>query len=702
MRLKSLLVGLALSVTSLFGCQPNCILPHQVDLTDPSGRLLPSDSVGELDNLATRAAAPPPMTVDETDRESRFMSLREAIAIALENGTIGVQSPTTPGLANDSLGGFAGTTIQSSDAIRVLAIDPAIVTNNIELSLSRFDAQWATSLLFNRTETPNGLSATSPFLPNVFRSSSSTDDLTYRTGLLKPLPTGGLAGITFALDSAWNRPPGVVNPEVQPSLKFIFEQPLLQGAGVEINQLRDTHPGSILNPLNTTFPVEGILITRIRSNEQRAEFERNVNFLLLNVEAAYWNHYGAYCQLYVREDAMRYAFESWRLTKLLFEANRVAEQDVAQTRVQYEQFRSQRLTALGQVLESERQLRGLLGLKIEDGTRIVPTDTPTLVPFQPNWHAALTSCLARRPELALAREEVKVRQLDLIRQRNNLLPDLRFVATSTAHSLGSRIDAGPVPQNPLHNLATNPFNDLQVGLVMNMPVGMRAAHVTVQNAKINLKRSYLNLRTEEDKAERFLGLAYRQVIEFQRQIQINQAGLRAATIQLERKFDVIREGRAPAYGADLILAEQNWAALASGFYAAIIQYNNALTTLDFAQGAIMERDSVYIGEGPLPQCVQVRAVEHERERTRAVVLSQRGSCAASCPNTNGECKENGNLPHMPFDTALPVPTLIQSRLGLPEPSDDLGSTVVGPSSLSPTNSPQVPKERQLNRTGVRP
>ena len=40
--------------------------------------------------------------------------------------------------------------------------------------------------------------------------------------------------------------------------------------------------------------VEGILITRIRLDQQRAEFERNLNYLLLNVEAAYWNLYGAY------------------------------------------------------------------------------------------------------------------------------------------------------------------------------------------------------------------------------------------------------------------------------------------------------------------------------------------------------------------------------------------------------------------------
>jgi outer membrane protein TolC len=628
------------------------------------------------------------MTVDDTKREVRYMSLREAIAIALENGTVGAQSPATPGLATDTLGGFAGTTVQSADAIRVLALDPAIVANNIELSLAKFDTQWATSLMWNQTQTPGGLGLSSFGLTGAAApigltsmtagatgasSSSSSDTVTFNSGLVKPLPTGGIAGVTFGLSSEWDHPPGAVNPAIQPSIQFVFEQPLLQGFGVDINQLRDTHPGSILMPFTATNTGEGILIARIRSDQQRAEFERNLNFLLLNVEGAYWNLYGAYCQLYTREDAMRYAFESWRLTKLLFDAGRLAEQDMEQTRVQYEQFRSQRLTALGQVLESERQLRGLLNWPIEDGFRIVPTDAPTLVPQMPDWRVALNDALARRPELAIASHDVKFRQLDLIRQKNNLLPDLRFVGTDTLHSLGSQLDEGPVAANAFHQLVTNPFNNITLGLQLNVPIGYRAANVAVRNARLNLERSYRSLLTEEDKAERFLGLAYRQVFEFQSQIRINQAALRAATTQLERKFELIRQGRAPAYGADLILAEQNWSTSASSLYTAIVQYNNALATLDFARGTIQQRDNVSITDGPLPTCAQVRAVEHERQRTKALVLAQRASC--TCPNSRPDGSGNpaADLPHLPVGEATPLPALIESRLPVPEPGPDVDS-----------------------------
>ena len=57
----------------------------------------------------------------------------------------------------------------------------------------------------------------------------------------------------------------------------------------------------------------------------------------------------------------------------------------------------------------ERQLRGLLNLPIEDGTRLVPVDEPVLAAYQPDWHAAENEALALRPELVLAREDFRAR-----------------------------------------------------------------------------------------------------------------------------------------------------------------------------------------------------------------------------------------------------------------------------------------------------
>src|SRR3989440_3709951 len=50
-------------------------------------------------------------------------------------------------------------------------------------------------------------------------------------------------------------------------------------------------------------------------DQSRAELERRVNFLLLNVQAAYWNLYVAYVTLYVNDQGLRQSHAAWRVGK---------------------------------------------------------------------------------------------------------------------------------------------------------------------------------------------------------------------------------------------------------------------------------------------------------------------------------------------------------------------------------------------------
>src|SRR5207302_6643641 len=136
--------------------------------------------------------------------------------------------------------------------------------------------------------------------------------------------------------------------------------------------------------------------------------------------------------------------------------------------------------ALGRVLENERQIRGLLGLPVEDGYRLVPSDAPVLAPVKPDWSAALQEALAKRPELILSRQDLKFRQLDLIGQKNLLKPDLRFFATYDVNGLGTRLDGLEVDRsgrlgNALASLTNNVFNTWPLGLRMDVAIGNRYA-----------------------------------------------------------------------------------------------------------------------------------------------------------------------------------------------------------------------------------
>lgn len=662
MRWKAVVIGLVLISAIGVGCKQQCFIT-ECDYHHYK-------EIGLLPELECRPAqclppewnnAPTPATILDPDREPRFLSLAETIAIALEQGNV------TGSGSSDTLVSLQGRNVGGDDSIRVFALDPAILATDIESALSRFDVRWDTSMSWSKVDRPigNALDTFQAVGRNI--QATNTDNANFQTALAKPLPTGGVAGITFSTQFERTNLNALVNPSYRPTLTFAFEQPLLQGFGVEINQLRANHPGGETIQVQSTARTEGILITRLRFDQARIDFERTVIQMVLNVEEAYWNLYGSYWTLYSREQALRQAYEAWKINKARFEAGRIPIQDFAQSRQQYELFRGQRISALGEVLERERQLRSLLGMPVEDCKRLVPCDAPTLAPYQPDWCTALNEALALRPELLLARQDLKFRQLDLIIQKEQLLPDLRFFSNYDITGLGSQLD-GAAPFNAFRSLASNHFNDWTLGFRLSVPLGFRDAHAAVRAARLNLAKSYLVLRDQERKAQLALGLAYRHIFEFYEQIQAQRALREAAATQLEARFKEFLAGRGTL---DFLLeAQRVWADALSSEYSFIVQYNNNLALFEFSKGTLLQHDNVYISEGPLPQCALKRAVAHQEERTKALVLRERAVPHPPCCTTPGQ--ESAGLPILPSNEAPTLPALMGAQ---PKVTDRLPSGV---------------------------
>jgi outer membrane protein TolC len=675
MRWKNKFGALALLLATVAGCKQTYFITeserdHYRNWMPPAletrGEPLP-------DPLLSPVAMP--TTVIDPERRIRYMSLAEAISIALEQGRIGNnplagnlgEAGISPGVLNptiETLASFSGTgLIGVGDTLRVLALDPGIVGAGLEAALAKFDAVWTSSATWTTTDRPIGTSLDVFQAGNTGANVIMQEQATVNTGVLKPLATGGVAGITFNTNYTLTNLPARVNPAYQPSLQFQFEQPLLQGYGVEINQIRATHPGSILTPgvLQGQTAPEGILITRLRTDQQRAEFERNVQQLLLNVEGTYWFLYSAYWNLYARESGMRMAYEAWRVFSAQLGAGRVARDVEAQARGQFHLFRSQRLDALQNVLEAERQLRYLLGMSIEDGTRLVPTDQPTLAPYQPDWDTSLHQALTMRPELFMVRQELKVDQLNLIAAKNTLLPDLRFTATYDFNAIGSRLDGGD-PLNAFRNLAKGSFSDWAVGLRANIPIGYRAQEANVRIAKLRLARTYQILLEQENRAANALEVEYRRLPYLYESIKAFRDQRVAYGDQLQALAQQVITG---AKTPDILLEAQRFYADAlAGEYNAIRDYNAAIAGFELTRGTIMQHDNVSISEGCLPTCAYKRAVAHEQERSKAIELWERAN-----PIPVDTPPGLPPIAKVPTDAAPALPALIEAHKDLPPMSD---------------------------------
>ena len=122
-------LGLILTMGMSTGCQQKCFISEQDFYKSHS--LPPGLEDGDPTPLvqATQRTSPAPPNIDNPDRPARNLSLQEAIAIGLENGTAASRNggANTPGTVDDSPAVVTGGSLNAqSDNVRVLALQPAI------------------------------------------------------------------------------------------------------------------------------------------------------------------------------------------------------------------------------------------------------------------------------------------------------------------------------------------------------------------------------------------------------------------------------------------------------------------------------------------------------------------------------------------------------------------------------------------------
>src|SRR5262249_7590179 len=164
-----------------------------------------------------------PPTQYDLERKIRYLSLSEAVSIALEQGTVGQPSLLFPGIGLDNLiAAPQGTPPSGSDSIRVLAMDPATTAANIDASLAKFDAAWGSTMQWINTDQPIASALQNIQAGGITSGINAIvqQQAQLQTGIYKALPTGGVAGVTFTVPYTFTNLPARVNPSYQPSLMF--------------------------------------------------------------------------------------------------------------------------------------------------------------------------------------------------------------------------------------------------------------------------------------------------------------------------------------------------------------------------------------------------------------------------------------------------------------------------------------------------
>jgi outer membrane protein TolC len=267
-------------------------------------------------------------------------------------------------------------------------------------------------------------------------------------------------------------------------------------------------------------------------------------------------------------------------------------------------------------------------------TRLVPVTPPTVASYTPNWEAALNDALTLRPEMVLARQNLKNAQFNLEIQKNLMRPDLRFAGQYTPVGFSTGLDGRGTLTDGLGQVRTSDafpyltggsFNNWSPGPTSNRPLGYRLESAALRSARLGLAQAYYSLEDQEQRVQRTLTKQYQRLNEWHRRIEIAGAERQAYGESVKSYWELYRVGsdkggqqRLYDLALSLVQRQRSMALAQLKEYEAIAEYNNTLARFEWAKGEIMQHNNVTIHEG-LPQGVQVRASEVESQRTRALL-----------------------------------------------------------------------------------
>ncbi len=519
---------------------------------------------------------------------------------------------------------LGGTIIRSPRALQS-SVDPALVFTDPrigeEAALSAFDANLFISNFFERND--RGLN--NQFFGNngQFRQDLNVT----QSGVSKRSATGGF--FTFRNVTTYDRNNQLSNRFPFDSWETFVEaevrQPLLRGAGTEFNRIAG--PDGIPGLLN------GVLLARVRTDISLIEFERAVRDLVAEVENAYWDLYYSYrdleARIQVRDIALR--------TLDLQDPARVSSGNIAQAQEQVYRFQAEIVDSLngrpidatrlnngsspgtfrnaGGLRIAERRLRLLVGMPINDGRLIKPIDAPFKAPVVYDWSSSIGEALQNRAELRAQKWLIKQRELELVANRNFLMPRLDVISTYRYRGFGQDFVG---PDSAIDSLYDGQFQEWNVGLEYDIPIGLRRAHAAVQHSRLAVARESEVLKEQERVVHFALSNAIGDSQRAFQNMDLQKKRLEAIVVQLNAIEVKTNQGEKAELDVRLE-TERRLLDARLRYHQAEVEYALALRNVNYEKGTLLDYCNVHLVEALAPAKAYIDAREKREHTDRKAV-----------------------------------------------------------------------------------
>jgi outer membrane protein TolC len=675
-----------LIATALSGCADTEKLQYVINETDDVNYYVDAASqidYAHVEHERDRASfARPPRTIDDLTRdEVRDFSLAECMALALQNARI---------IRTGSSFLSGGNPILSNPNNAPSVYDPAIQETGVlfqgrgvEAALSAFDAQFSTQATWGRSElVRNAGFITGGFNETVGNSTGVVSQLSKTFGY------GAQFQVGQEINYSKNNTPGLFGSSYSGNVSASYRHPLLAGAGTEYTQ--------IAGPISTQFGGlsgvnQGVVIARINHDITLADFEQNMVNLLKDVEDAYWNLYLQYRVYDTQVKARQSARKSWSDAKAKLDQGgapgfRVEDEPIA--RDAYFQTKVLTEETLSQLYKSEISLRRLIGLPVNDGEILRPSDEPMTAAFKPDWAVSIAEGLTHRVEIRRHKWNIKSLELQLLAAEGLVKPRLDLIASYQVNGFGDHLikDDRNSFSSFSGTITDNNHTGWTAGAIFEMPLGLRSARAQVQNLELRLRKAREILGAQEHDVSHELAIAYQELAEKYRTARSNYNRRAAAAERKRILFLKVQRGTETI--EEYLRSVASYADAEIAYYRSLVAYSQAVTNLQFRQGTLLQHNSITLAEGDWEPEAYVDALRKARARSNAFDAdSMLQTEPMEFVETDPHWNDGGS--HEVVLTVEPLPAFNEDPAG--EPTDEAASPVEAKRTLPVLIPPPSPE-----------
>jgi outer membrane protein len=414
----------------------------------------------------------------------------------------------------------------------------------------------------------------------------------YNAGLSQSLPWGG-ASLSATMNNGRTMTSSLTalfNPSFNPNWSATYTQPLLRGFKIDSTRRQ-------------------LLVQKLNQEVSETQLQATIINTLSNVRNAYWDYVFAVQSVEVARQSVALAERLVQDNEVRVQVGTMAPIDVVQAKSQAATARQTLVGAQSTRQTAELSLKRLIVAGTEDqnwNSTLDPVDRPEFRPEPVDVDAAIRRALGARTDLVQARKNVQSNDITVKYLRNQLLPQMDFVARGGLVGLGgiqyitvgsgiTRTVIGTIPGGyamSVKSLLSQDFPTWNLTMNISYPLGTSAAEANVARARVQLNQTQAQLHQIELQVATEVTNAATVMQSSAERVQAAQAARDLAQQQLDAENSKFEVGMSTNYL--VVQSQRDLATAQNNELQAILNYRKALVEMERLQQTTLQNLNITI------------------------------------------------------------------------------------------------------------